>query len=132
MLLSYAGGDTVGESSKFFHTYGLINMGDPVAHVEKGRPSTEIDGVDRSIGSIIARGGRSGISDFFHRDMDADGLDDLLIVYDDGYIELLMNQRGTFRSRGMISYNHDIDSKQIRFADLTRDGYSDIIGLDKK
>lgn len=67
-------------------------MGDPVAHVDHGRPSTEIDGIDRSIGSIVARGTRSGLSDFFHRDMDADGRDDLLIVYDDGYIELFLNQ----------------------------------------
>ena len=92
MILSYAGGDTVGEASKFFHTYTLINMGDPVAHVDHGRPSTEIDGIDRSIGSIVARGTRSGLSDFFHRDMDADGLEDLLVVYDDGYIELFLNQ----------------------------------------
>ena len=31
----------------------------------------------------------------------------------------------------MIAYNRDIDSKQIYFADVTHDGYSDIIGLDK-
>lgn len=132
MLLSYAGGDTVGEASKFFHTYTLINMGDPVAHVDHGRPSTEIDGIDRSIGSIVARGNRSGISDFFHRDMDADGLDDLLVAYDDGYIELFLNRGGKFRSRGMITYNRDIDTERLAFGDFTHDGYSDLIGLDTR
>ena len=34
MLLAYAGGDTVGEATKFFHTYTLINLGDPVTHVD--------------------------------------------------------------------------------------------------
>ncbi|MBC7503535.1 VCBS repeat-containing protein [Candidatus Gracilibacteria bacterium] len=129
MLLAYAGGDTVGESTRFFHTYGLINLGDPVAHIDHGRPGTEIDGIDRTVGSIVARSSEKGISDFFHRDMDADGIEDLLIVYADGYIELFLNRGGKFRSRGMIIYNRDIDSKKISFADFTHDGYSDIVGI---
>ncbi len=60
-----------------------MNLGDPVAHVDHGRGGTEIDGIDRSIGSIITRGTQRGISDFFHRDMDADGIDDLIVVYTD-------------------------------------------------
>ncbi len=48
--------------------------------------------MDRTVGSIIARGTERGISDFFHRDMDADGMEDLLVVYDDGYIELFLNR----------------------------------------
>jgi hypothetical protein len=67
-------------------------MGDPVAHVDHGRTGTEIDGVDRSIGSIVARSNQSRISDFFHRDMDADGLEDLLVAYDNGYVELFLNR----------------------------------------
>lgn len=55
MLLAYAAGDTVGEATKFFHTYTLVNLGDPVAHIDHGRPGTEIDGIDRTVGSIIAR-----------------------------------------------------------------------------
>jgi len=82
MLLSYAGGDTVGEATRFFQTYTLINMGDPVAHVDHGRPRTEIDGLDRSIGSIIARSSQSQIADYFHRDMDHDSYEDLLVAYD--------------------------------------------------
>lgn len=37
MLLSYAAGDTVGEATKWFHTYTFVNLGDPVAHVDHGR-----------------------------------------------------------------------------------------------
>lgn len=96
-------------------------MGDPVAHVDHGRPGTEIDGIDRTIGSIVERGTRSGIANFAHRDMDADGIEDLIVIYQDGYIELLLNRGGKFRSRGMVAYNRDIDAQNIIFADFTHD-----------
>jgi hypothetical protein len=31
----------------------MINMGDPVAHVDKNAPGTEQEGIDRSIGTEI-------------------------------------------------------------------------------
>ena len=99
MLLAYAGGDSVGETTKFFHTYSLVNLGDPVTHVDHGRPGTEKEGIDRTIGSMIARGTRSGIADVFHRDMDADGILDLIVLYQDGYMELFLNHGNKFRSR---------------------------------
>jgi hypothetical protein len=131
MLLAYAGWDTVGETTRFFHTYTMVNLGDPVTHIDHNRPGTEIDGIDRTIGSIIARGTRSGIADVFHRDMNADGITDLNVLYQDGYMELFLNQGGKFRSRGMITYNKDLDSKKMAFGDFTHDGYGDIIGLNK-
>ncbi len=67
-------------------------MGDPVAHIDHGRPGTETDGIDRSIGSILERDTRSSIANFAHRDMDADGIEDLIVVYQDGYIGLLLNR----------------------------------------
>lgn len=131
MLLAYAWGDTVGEASRFFHTYSFVNLWDPVTHVEHGRAGTEIDGIDRSVGSIVTRGIRSGITNFFHRDMDADGLEDLVVLYQDGYIELFLNRGGKFRSRGMIIYNKDIDANNIAFGDFMHDGFGDIIALNK-
>ena len=127
MLLAYAAGDTVGESTRFFHTYTLVNLGDPVAHIDHGRPGTEIDGIDRTVGSIVARGTRSGIANFFHRDMNADGNTDLIVLYQDGFVELFLNLGGKFRSRGMIAYNKDIGTSQLEFADFTHDGFADII-----
>jgi hypothetical protein len=47
--------------------------------------------------------------------MDADGLEDIIVLYQDGYIELFLNRGGKFRSRGMITYNKDIDTKNIEF-----------------
>lgn len=58
-------------------------------------------------------------------------MEDLVILYDDGYIELFLNRGGKFRSRGMITYNKDLDTKNIAFGDFTSDGFGDIIGLSK-
>ncbi len=130
MLLAYAGGDTVGETTKFFHTYSLVNLGDPVTHVDHNSTNnTQIDGIDRTLGSIIARGTRSGIVDVFHKDMDKDTLEDLIVSYEDGYMELFLNRAGKFRSRWMIMYNKDLDTKKIAFGDFRGDGFSDIVWL---
>ena len=77
----------------------MVNLGDPVAHIDHNRVGTEIDGIDRTIGSIVTRGTQSGISDVFHPDMNADGIEDLIVLYQDGYMELFLNHNGKFRSR---------------------------------
>ena len=61
--------------------------------------------------------------------MNADGIEDLIVVYQDGYLELFLNHRGKFRSRGIIAYNKDIDAQRLNFGDFLSDGYGDIIGL---
>ncbi len=129
MLLAYAAWDSVGESTKFFHTYTLVNLGDPVTHIDHKRPGTEIDGIDRTVWSIVARATQAGIADVFHRDMDHDGIVDLIVLYDDSRIELFLNHKGKFRSRWIIAYNKDLDSKKMAFWDFTHDWYGDIVGL---
>ena len=74
MLLSFAAGDSVGEATKWFHTYMMLNMGDPIASVRHGEPNTQVDGIDRSIGTQIADSRRSQIQNFFEKDMNGDGL----------------------------------------------------------
>lgn len=106
-----------------------MNLGDPVTHVDHGRPGTEIDGIDRTVGSIVARSNGAGIANFFHRDMNADAIEDLIVAYQDGYLELFLNHRGKFRSRGIVAYNKDIDATRITFGDFLNDGFGDIVGL---
>jgi hypothetical protein len=130
-LLSYSAGDTVGESTKWFHTYTLINIGDPVAHVTQGRVGTQVDGMDRTVGTQITDGRHASIVDYFHKDMNHDGVNDLLVQYSDGYIELFLNLGGKFRSRGYIAYLPHIGNQGIQFADFQHDGYADIVTVDQ-
>ena len=64
--------------------------------------------------------------------MDADGVEDLIVLYGDGYMELFLNRKWKFRSRGMITYNKDLDNRMISFWDFVKDGYGDIIGVNNK
>ncbi len=68
-----------------------MNLGDPVAHVDKNLPGTNREGIDRSIGKQIASSGRGNIVSTTHHDMNNDGFEDILVVYDDGFIQLYLN-----------------------------------------
>ncbi len=131
MLLSYAGGDTVGEASKWFHSYTLINLGDPVTHNDVKANGTRLDWVDRSVGTQLTSLQASPVRAFSQKDMNKDGYEDIVVQHTDWYIELLLNLWNRIRSRGNIAYIPDLVSNGISFGDFTQDGYADIIGTDK-
>lgn len=130
MLLSFAAGDSVGEATKWFHTYMMLNMGDPIASVRHGEPDTQVDGLDRSIGTQITDSRRSQIQNFFEKDMNGDGLNDVIVQYEDGYIQLLLNIGGRFRSLGNIAFLPKNRNSLIEIGDFRGDKFSDIIVLD--
>ncbi len=81
----------MGEASKWFHTYTYVNLGDPVAHIEHRTVGTEIDGIDRTIGRQVASSTHGSIRSYTHKDMNHDGMEDIIVIYDDGFVELLVN-----------------------------------------
>lgn len=87
-----------------------------------------MDGLDRSIGTQITSGA-SPIASFAHRDMDADGYEDVIALRNDGYLDLVLNQRGKFRYRERIAYTPDLVTRGITLGDFTHDNYADIIGI---
>lgn len=127
IALSYAAGDTVGEATKWFHTFTFVNLWDPVAHVDVDAPWTDIEGIDRTIGTQITPISTQSITSFSHRDMDADGYDDILALYSDGYLSLLLNQRGKFRVRENIAFVPDLLSRWVSLGDFQDDNYADIL-----
>ncbi|MBP9779728.1 hypothetical protein KBD33_03855 [Candidatus Gracilibacteria bacterium] len=129
-LLSYAAGDTVGEATRWFHTYTMINMGDPVAHVDHDAPGTRVEGIDRTIGTQITSNLRSEVASYALRDMDNDTYEDIVTLDTDGYVSLYSNLRTRFRYRQDIAYVPDLVERGISLGDLAGDGYADIIGLD--
>ena len=62
--------------------------------------------------------------------MNHDGLEDIVIVYDDGFVELLVNVGGLFRTKKMIASIPDVGSRGISIGDFRGDGYGDILTLD--
>jgi hypothetical protein len=63
--------------------------------------------VDRTIGTQIAGSSNRRIQSYKHKDMNDDGLEDIILVYDDGFIELLLNFGGKFRRKQMIAHIPD-------------------------
>lgn len=50
----------------------MVNLGDPVAHNDKKAPGTELDGIDRSIGTELTSPQSSPVKSYTQRDMDND------------------------------------------------------------
>ena len=46
-------------------------------------------------------------------DTNNDGYDDIVILYDTGYVELFLNEKGRFRSRGFVARFSDSDEKNF-------------------
>lgn len=63
--------------------------------------------------------------------MNGDGLQDVIVVYSDGFIELYLNMGGTFRKKEKIAYIPYITPLGIELGDFTGDKYADIIALDR-
>lgn len=59
--------------------------------------------------------------------MDGDQDEDIVVVYDDGFIDLFANTSGKFRRKQMIAYLPDLSSRGIDVGDFTGDHYGDIL-----
>lgn len=127
MLLSFAAGDTVGAATRWNHTYTMINLGDPVAHLDSSRVGTAREGIDRSIGTRIADSSRGSIRQTIRRDFDHDGYEDIMIWYTSGFAELILNLSDRWRSRGFVLHADDASDRPIDGGDFSGDGYADIV-----
>lgn len=82
-----------------------------MTHVDSRAPGTEFEGVDRSVGTQIASSSERTIESYKYRDMNADGLEDIIVIYNDGFLELYLNLGGVFRKKQKIAYLPQITSR---------------------
>jgi len=137
MFLSFAAGKTLWQATKDFQSFRMINIGDPVIHLKTYRK--ELSGADKkrkydsSIGLIISQDEDNityGVLDY-----NKDGNDDIAILKNGGYIQLLEGTGvfGDFLDRGNVIYMADISPKSdMHVGDFTWDGYGDIVVTNKK
>lgn len=136
ILLSFAAGKTIGQATKDFMSFSLINIGDPVASlkpIHKKLPGTQkTRKYDATIWYLISNDDDTIWYDVF--DYNNDKNEDIAILKRGGYIQLL---EGTdvfwdFIDRGNLVYIADISPKSpILTGDFFGDGYEDMILLSK-
>lgn len=61
----------------------MVNLGDPVTHNDKRAPGTELDGIDRSIGTQLTSSLDSPVQSYIQADMTNDGIDDIVVLHTD-------------------------------------------------
>jgi hypothetical protein len=132
MMLEFAAGNGMGDSTRFYQTYSTINLGDPVAHLpSKKNPVTK---QDRTIGKKIAEGKGEQIEAYKKLDFNGDNQEDLVIFYESGKVELLANYGGNFKNLGYWAYAPDaaVGSKNVGFfapPDADKRRYSSLVML---
>ncbi|MDD5769409.1 MAG: hypothetical protein PHE25_00425 [Candidatus Gracilibacteria bacterium] len=135
-LLSFAAGKSVGEATKDYMSFSLINLGDPVIslkQIKKKLPGTSVDRkFDSSIGYLVSKDPDNISYSTF--DYNNDGIIDIAILKRTGFIELLEGTTDlkNFINRGNLVYLSDLSTKStIQTGDFSGDGYDDIVVLNK-
>lgn len=100
MLLEVAAGTTAGNATKFYQTFSTIVLGDAVSHLPKGAMSSNFD---HTIGTQIATGNGEQIESYKTIDANGDSVPDIVVFYESGKIQLLMNYGGSFRDMGYLA-----------------------------
>lgn len=103
-LLEVAAGTTVGAATKFYQTFSTITLGDAVSHLP---PVVGASNFDRTIGTQISSGNGEQIESYKKIDVNGDSVPDLVIFYESGKIQLLMNYAGSFKDMGYLAYVSD-------------------------
>lgn len=103
--MEFAGGATVGESTRFAATYGMVNMGDPVVKLSKLANGNNT--YDQTIGKKINSNLEGKIENYATFDYNNDHYPDIAVFYDNGRIELIQNYHGSMKSLGYLAYVAD-------------------------
>lgn len=103
-LLEVASETTFGNATKFYQTFSTITLGDAVAHLPHLDNGSNFD---RTIGKQISVGKGEQIESYKRIDANGDGVPDVVIFYEGGKIQLLMNYGGSLKDMGYIAYVSD-------------------------
>ena len=125
-ILLFSAGNTAGESNMHSVSEIGVLLGDPTISLDTSDDAGSL-GYTKDIGRIILNGDEN-VQDLIPLDYNNDGLEDLLVAYEDGRIKLLQNYEGEerFKDRGDLL---NIVSGILAFdhADFNLDGYEDIV-----
>ncbi len=104
MLLEVSAGTSIGNATKFYQTFSTITLGDAVSHLPRVSTTSNFD---QTIGTQISVGNGEQIESYKKIDINADGVPDMVIFYESGKIQLLINYSGSFKDMGYLAYVSD-------------------------
>jgi len=127
-MLLLADGSTVGEANQYYASDIGIVLGDPTIRLTDWNPQTvSSTGFTSGVGRLILAGNET-IQDMTTLDYNSDGLDDLLVAFENGAVELLENKEAypRFENQGLLMNltNGIIDLDE---ADFNQDGQTDLV-----
>ena len=129
-MLFFTAGNSVGESNMPYASEVGITYGDPTVRLKVtgivGMVS-QFSGYAKTIGKPLFYGDEA-ILNMLEFDYNGDDYDDLLLVYEDGYIRLLENENSNkrFNDRGFI-LNIPGGAFSATKIDVNNDGYDDLL-----
>jgi hypothetical protein len=130
-LLWFATWKSVGEATKDYQSFSLINLWDPVIalkNIKKTLPwTTKERSFDATVWELITKD--SNILSYKIFDYNSDDRKDIVVYKKDGYVGLYENEKADshFRDLGHLAYLRDAKWKNIFEAgDFSWDGYDDI------
>lgn len=131
MLLSFSAGESVGESTKYFHSFSLINLWDPVASLKPlkntFKNSTTEKSFDPTLWEIIDES--DGLIWYQVFDYNNDDKQDILTIHRDGYVALHENddvEWGFIFQRNLVFAADGGSVRMVKTWDFSGDGYDDI------
>lgn len=129
-MLLFAAGNSVGEANVPYASDAGINFGDPNIRLKvEGVMGviSKFSGYTKDVGKSLFVGPEE-VKEMIKFDFNADGREDVLLVYEDGYIRLLENENSNrkFRDKGYIAkiFGGIVSAARI---DVNNDGYDDLI-----
>jgi hypothetical protein len=88
--LEFASQASVGEATKWYATYSSIVIGDPVVRLPELLSSQNYD---RTLGKKLINSAGGIIESYATLDYNSDGMEDIVVFYQDGKVELLQNYK---------------------------------------
>lgn len=131
-LLLFAAGETIGEATRQYASFSLINLGDPVVSMKK-IPENFINApsIEKSFDSTLWKkiSDTDNVLSYQVFDYNNDQRQDVILVKSDGYIELLENidTASNFLEKWNLVYAVDGGpTRLVKVWDFTGDNYDDI------
>lgn len=129
MLLEFAWWNTIWESTKFNQTYSFINLWDPVVYLDT-KKSWSSD-YDKSIWKRIIEEKSKVIENYSKIDFNWDGVSDIVVFYDNGFVELLANYDWNYKNMWNLVYIADAWKLRKWVWDFFWDWFDDIVFANK-